>query len=38
LDRVDRRIIAVAKSRKLIIFSKDNDLLKIAGEENVKTI
>ncbi|MDD5181643.1 MAG: PIN domain-containing protein [Candidatus Nanoarchaeia archaeon] len=38
IDRTDRRIIAVAKMRKLEIFSKDKDLIRIARLEGIKTL
>jgi len=38
IDRTDRRIIAVAKMRKIEIFSKDKDLVKIAKLEGIKTL
>jgi predicted nucleic acid-binding protein len=38
IDRTDRRIIAVAKMRKIEIFSKDKDLVKIAKLEGIKTV
>ena len=38
LSPVDRRIITVAKFRKLAILSKDNDLVKIAKKEKIKII
>jgi predicted nucleic acid-binding protein len=38
IDRTDRRIISVAKMRKLEIFSKDKDLVKIARLEGIKTV
>jgi len=38
IDRTDRRIIAVAKMRKIEIFSKDKDLVKIARLEEIKIV
>ena len=36
LGEVDRRIIAAAKTRNLILVSRDNDLKKVAKAEGVK--